>query len=103
MSDEELTAPGVFSRERHAYAACLIATQVYLIANLVARPAVLIAARVAGLNDKVGNHSYKREAVIETAPDEANKIVHSHRGIGRKQLDPNIAFLCMNQRGWILD
>src|SRR5439155_4407858 len=103
MCDKELAAACILSGKRHSNCSCLVFAEIDLVANLVTRPSVLIAARVAALNDEVGNHSYEREAVIETAPDEANEIVHGHRGIGRKQLDANIALFCVDHRGWILD
>src|SRR5215216_3111715 len=60
VSDEELAAAHVLARQCHADSARLVTTEIYLVSNLIARPAVLIAARVAALNNEVRHHSHER-------------------------------------------
>ena len=87
MRHEPLRAAGIFSRKRHADRAALIRRFVYLATNLIARAAVAIAARIAILNNKVGNDAMDCEAVEVTSLRELNKIVHSQRRVFGQEVD----------------
>jgi hypothetical protein len=62
MCNEDLRTSGVFARERHPDRARPVLSKIDLVADLVTRAAVLIAARVSALDNEVGNHSYKSRA-----------------------------------------
>src|SRR5207253_878113 len=59
VCDEPLRAACVLAGQSHADRAALVRQFVYLAANLVARAAVSVAARVAALYDKVRNDTMK--------------------------------------------
>ena len=89
-----------FSYSQSSYAALFVVVlAITLVAGdrrarrvaLVAAVAVLLVATgIAALDDEVGNHSYKRQAVIKAAAREADKIVHRHRSIGHEQFYANV-------------
>jgi len=77
-------------------------SKIDLVANLITRTAVLIAARIAALNYKVGNHSYKSQVVVESAARQLDEVVDGHRRISGKQFDANVTFFGVNQGNRVL-
>ena len=72
---EPLRAARVFARQSHPDRGAFIRNLVDFAANLIARPAVLIAARIAGLNYKVGHDARNRLSVEVTSLRELNKVI----------------------------
>src|ERR1041385_6478 len=87
MSDEPLRAASVFAGQRHPHGGALKRHFIYLAANCVARPAILIAARVACLYDKIGHDARNRLTVEITLFRQLDEVVHVQRGIVRQKLD----------------
>jgi cyclophilin family peptidyl-prolyl cis-trans isomerase len=66
VRDEELAASGVFAGKRHPHGASQVGALIDFIANGVAGATFAVAARVAILDDEVGNDAMDGEAVEVT-------------------------------------
>src|SRR5690348_14905455 len=96
VCDEELAAACVSARQRHADRARLVSPQVDLVAYLITRPAILIAARVTRLHHEVRHDAHKLKPVVKAFARELYKIIYGHRRVARVKLDAYIALLRVN-------
>src|SRR6185295_17108155 len=87
MGDEPLRSAGIFTGQRHPDRAAFVARLIYLATNLIAGPAVTIAARITVLNNKIWNHAMNCDAIKVTALSELDEIVDSHWRFFRQQLN----------------
>src|SRR6185437_5273009 len=85
MRDEPLRPARVFTRQGHAHRGAFEHHFVYLTANRVARPAILVAAWVTGLHYKVRHHTRDRLAVEVTFLRQLDEVVYIQRCIVRKK------------------
>ena len=83
MRHEPLRAAGVFARKRHADCGAFIRYFIDLAADLIAGSAVLIAARIAGLDDKIWHDARNRLAIKIASLRKLNKVINIKRGIRR--------------------
>src|SRR5262249_1879785 len=102
MRDEKLAAAGVLARKSHPDRAANVRPGVYLAADLIARAAFAVAARVASLNDEIRNDAVKSDAVEEALARERNEVVHRDRSVLREEFDPDQAFGGVNRGGGFL-
>src|ERR1051326_2617481 len=92
MRHEPLRAACIFARQSHTDRRMLKWNFVDFAANLIAGPAILIAARIAGLNYKVGHHARNCLAVKVASLGELNKVVDSQRRVRGQEFDRERAF-----------
>src|SRR5437667_11471070 len=98
MRDEELAAAGVLPVERHADRTAKVWQLVQFIANRVPRPTVTIAARVAVLDDEVGDHAMDGNAVEEASVSEVDEVGDGDRRVRDRQLDLDRAAVRLDKR-----
>src|ERR1044072_8065792 len=60
MGDKKLTDVGIFARQSHADGAGFILAKIDFVADLIIGAAVLIAARVAALNNEIRDYTNPR-------------------------------------------
>src|SRR6185369_12849937 len=87
-----LRAARVFAGQGHSHRRSFERGFVYLTTNLIARPTILIAARVTGLDHKIRHNARNSLPVEKAFARKLNKIVHRQRRVGRKKLNRKRAF-----------
>src|SRR5882757_4604568 len=98
MGHKPLRATSVFSRKRHADCAAIVRRLIDLAADLVTGSTILIAARIAGLNNKVRHDSRNRLAVEISSARQADKVVDSQRRIDREEFDHKRTLVGIDRR-----
>jgi hypothetical protein len=81
MRDEPLRAARVFARQRHSDRAALVRHHIYLAANLPARTAVAVAARVAVLHHEIRHDAVNRQTVEIIRFRQFDKIINRQRRV----------------------
>src|SRR5262245_44204073 len=90
MRDEPLTAARVGPRiERHADRPAQIRTLIELVTDRITRSTLAVAARIAILDDEVGDDAMEAQAVEVAAPREGDEVLDRQRRVDDRELDLN--------------
>src|SRR5579864_811316 len=105
ICNEKLRTIGIASRVRHRQNASIIMSQgqrTRLIIEFIAGTTPTSASRIATLSHKASNDTMEGRIIIEALTSQKHEIIHRNGGLGRKQLDFNIAFDRMEDCGIFL-
>src|SRR5438034_8201839 len=93
MGDEELAAPRVLLRPRHAHRAPAIGPLSHLAAQLIAGTPVAVAPRITALDDEAGDDAMEAETVVEAAAGEVDEVRGGERRLHHVEVDLDAAVL----------
>ena len=92
VGQEILAAAGVGTRESHPEGSPLVPMAVHLISNRVTGTAVAVIARIAVLNDEIGNHPMEARVPVVAGSGEGEKIIDGDGCFSAEELEMEIAF-----------
>ena len=97
MGNEKLAAAGVLARQSHPDRAASVRPGVDLAADLIAGAAFAVTARIAALDDEVGNDAVESQVVEKTLARERDKAVHRDRRVLWEEFKLDLAFVGVNR------